>query len=423
MTASPKSCSLDSPLGPPAQRSRESTTTETCKWILPATEGFCVMNFLMQTTACMGEDGEPVEVQLIERYAKAAAAYSSHRKRWQQCFLSGKVVRTNWKGIDFVLQRCTMKDPSCANGSETGIGRMLRPEQVEGLRVIASCTWKQLNALVDAADEFERKCACNGVTQTVVLPSRDGQETVVNNVAPMTALKDVWWPNSAAKRDALTALSALKPKAGYPARFLLRIRGPNHTGKTTLVRALATETGRELYQHTVTGDFSAVEMAELMESTNMADGETILVLRDAQKLRPKVFDVRTAKQILNGILTPLHSIVVFIFEGKGTAPTDVESRLETVFTHSLASEPVSKPEHKEALVAQALRRNGLSVPKMGADVTQEAIRAHPGPIPAGNLVNAVVSSVQQADGWQGRLRDTLSTESDDAQDTHNPLVQ
>ena len=213
-------------------------------WMLPPDESFSVMNFVLQNADCAPMGGGKLVIQLLEQLPKSSAAWPSESKRWRQCFMPGVSVRVHWRGTEFEMRRAGARNENCSTENDRGLSRMLKPTAVDGLQVSsACCTWKTLNGLVRAAEDFNNKCSTNGVPQTVVLPSDDG-DTVVNNVAPMVALKDVWWPDVGAKKKALAALKGLKPRGGYPARFVAGIRGASGTGKTTLVRALATETHR-----------------------------------------------------------------------------------------------------------------------------------------------------------------------------------
>ena len=393
-------------------------------WLLPPDESYSVMNFVLQNAACTAINASSLVIQLLEQLPKSSAAWGSDSKRWRQCFMPGVNVRVHWKGTDFEMQRTTARNESCATEGEGGLSRILKPDCVEGLRVSSqACTWKTLNALIRAADEFSDKCSSNGIRQTVVLPGDDG-ETVVQNVAPTISLKDVWWPDVAAKKRALASLKGMKPNAAassaLSARFVLGLRGMPGTGKGTLLRALATETKKELYQHTVTSEFTAGDFAELVDTAGVSEGETILVLREAHKLRPKTFDVPTARRVLNGLLTPLNLIVVFLFESRSVCA--VEAGISQDFTHTMVSDPVVKQEHKLALAANVMKR--LRVANPSKAINSAICDTRDTPIPSGRLINAVVCALasESDEECASAMKHALETSIKHESANDNPLV-
>jgi hypothetical protein len=381
MTDSPnkkrtRATSPQSPVSPP-----DPVTLPVNTWNLPSDEGSQIMNYVLhhKLYRC-----QLPRIILVTRFAKSTVVYSHENKRWSQAFPFNYRVNVHWKGIDFEMERVQINNKSMSLLPNT--------DENDMLQISSTATITKLNSLIKVAEDYEQSCIAEGIQQSIMVPTEEGDMTI-QNVSPFVNMKDVVCP-MATKKALEAGMKNMESDSGIPGqpkRFVPVIYGQRSVGKTTIVRALATSFKKKLVQFTCTNNTTTQDLIMLLEDNEGEASDTLFVLRDAEKLMTSIdkedFDVLLFSRLINGLLTPPTLYLIIMMN------TNVEPKLKSLECHitHIVHVPLIKIIETSDIVSNIMKKRRMLKNVDGVNELITKSMEGKTEIKCGLLVNAVVN--------------------------------
>jgi hypothetical protein len=351
-------------------------------WVLPNEEAGRIMNYVLHHKLFRSQIPEIV---LVAPYAKHTNVYNNDNRRWTQAFPANHRINIHWKGVDFEMER--------VQASVRGVSLLPSVSDNDTLRISTTANITKLNTLMEASEAYEQNCIAEGIQHSISIPTDEGDSINIQNISPFVNMKDVYCPQDT-KQQLEVGMKNMENDnrvPGQPKRFVSIIYGPEKAGKTTLVRAIATSFKKKLVQHTCTGSTTAQDIIMLLEEHEDEMSDTILTLRDFDKVIPSIerndFDVRLFSRLINGILTPPSLYLVMMIN------SSVEPKIKALDFHitHVAHVPTIKAANINTVVTNIMKKRKMT--KLVDDVNSLVAKSLDGKseIKCGVLVNALVN--------------------------------